>query len=233
MIKIDNYLLKELINSILETDKEEFNENDINQIIKLDIDGEEFNSNDLHDLDKLTNLKELNFYNVYVTEEMMINIKSLTKVNKISFYNSTINSLDLIQKLSLINLVIDSCEIELEELVFINNLSNLEELVLDSLNIEIDLKNLSIIKKLKKFSLANDVVINEEFIIYMNEVESLRIDGSGIMDLSIFLSFDNLKVLIIDETQYLENKDIVKMLVTKGIKVVDNMNQSVVGIDGK
>ena len=81
----------------------------------------------------------------------------------------------------------------------------LEDLYLDN-NTVVDLKDLVIIRRLKKLSLSNVKVENPEQFIYMNEIESLRIDGSGVKDITPLLSMDKLKMLVIDKEQAIYNK---------------------------
>jgi hypothetical protein len=66
----------------------------------------------------------------------------------------------------------------------------------------------------------------EQFI-YMNEIESLRIDGSGVKDITPLLSMDKLKLLVIDKEQAIYNKKYINEFKDKGINVVDYMNRDV------
>ena len=117
-------------------------------------------------------------------------------------------------------------ELDYEDIVVLNNMDCLEDLYLDNNEI-IDLKDLIIIKRLKKLSLINFKVLNDEQFIYMNEIESLRIDGSGIKDITPLLSMDKLKLLVIDEEQAIYNKKYINEFRDKGISVVDYMNRDV------
>lgn len=62
----------------------------------------------------------------------------------------------------------------------------------------------------------------------MNEIEYLAISDSGIEDVSILLSMDKLKVLVLDRNQAINNKEFILELKQKNIKVVDYYNRDVV-----
>jgi hypothetical protein len=90
------------------------------------------------------------------------------------------------------------------------------------------LKDLSIIKRLKKLSLSNTEILTSEYLIYMNDIEYLSINGTGIKSISNLVHFDKLKLLVIDGSQAINNKELVMMMINNGIDVVDPSNRSVV-----
>ena len=52
----------------------------------------------------------------------------------------------------------------------------------------------------------------------MNEIEFLRIDGTGVKDITPLLSMDKLKLLLIDKEQAIYNKKHISEFKDKGIK---------------
>ena len=62
----------------------------------------------------------------------------------------------------------------------------------------------------------------------MDKIIYLDLFNTRITDLSILINMEYLKVLVIDEELAKSNKEIIKQLIEKGIKVVNDSNQSVV-----
>ena len=213
--------LKEFHNS----DKEEFSKYEISSVNELYLDSESIIDADLIDLEHFICLEKIILKNIYVTDEILLNICKTKNLRKISFYNCKISNLKLLEKANICELVIDECDFE--DIYYLNNMDCLEDLYLDN-NKTIDLKDLSVIKRLKKLSLSNTEVLTSEYLIYMNDIEYLSINGTGIKSISNLVHFDKLKLLVIDGSQAINNKDFVMMMINNGIDVVDSSNRSVV-----
>ncbi len=168
---------------------------------------------DLNNLLKYQNIKKLEIHDI-ILSNYNLNIISKLNLNRLILINCVIENLSLITNLELIELQIINCEFD--DFEYINDFNLLENLTLQKLK-EIDLQYLPIIKKIKKLDLADSYIKNEEFIIFCNNLEELRISGTNLTDLSLLLPL-NLKRLIID-TNRCDNVE----LLPKTTKIIDEI----------
>lgn len=217
--------LRTILQEFYDSDKEEFSKYEISSVKELYLDSESIIDADLVDLEYFICVEKIILKNIYVTDEILLNICKTKNLRKLSFYNCKISNLKLLEEANICELVIDECDFE--DIYYLNNMDCLEDLYLDNNRI-VDLKDLAVIKRLKKFSLSNTKILTSEYLIYMNEIEYLSIDGTGIKSISNLMHFDKLKMLVIDEEQAIANKDIVMKLIGDGVEVVDSSNRSVV-----
>ena len=196
MIKIMNSYLK----SLLFEEKEEYLENDFDDITEIVIDYDDVSDIDLSELKFFNNLNSITFINYIIDSNVIENLIPLERLNDLYFKNCKILNFSLID--------------------------NLESLFFDNMQ-EVDLKEISIIKKVKELSLQNTNVLNEKYLIYMNEIEKLAINDSTICDLSFLLAMERLKYLVVDKKQASASKNIILELIKNNVIVVDFMNQSI------
>lgn len=168
--------------------------------------------------------QEIIIKNVTIDEEILRCIND-REIDILRLNNCYIKENEELYKLNVKEL--DLTDSVVEDILFVNNMSRLDTLILDNIK-EIDLKDISIIKYLKSFSINNVKILNEDKLFYLGNVEMLRIDGTNIQDLSILLSFENLKYLVVDMEQVDKFNDVLKELCKKGIKVVDYRNHMVI-----
>jgi Leucine-rich repeat (LRR) protein len=223
-MEIKDSALKQILQEYHDSDKEEFSKYEMSVIKEIYLDNDSDIDANLIDLKYFTYLEKVVIRDLFVNREMLNNICRLKNLRKVNFYNCNISDLRILVEANLCELVIDGCEFE--DIVVLNSMDCLEDLYLDN-NTVVDLKDLVIIRRLKKLSLSNVKVENPEQFIYMNEIESLRIDGSGVKDITPLLSMDKLKLLVIDKEQAIYNKKYINEFKDKGINVVDYMNRDV------
>lgn len=224
-MEVKDSSLRQILKEYYGNDKTEFSKYEMSAIRELYLDMDSIIDANLEDLKYFVCLEKVILKNIYVDKDMLQNICNLKNLRKLSFYNCNISDMNLLVKANISELVIDECEYE--NIYSLNNMDCLEDLYLDN-NSVIDLKELLVIKRLKKLSLSNVKVITPEYFIYMNDIEYLRIDKTGIKSISNLMQFDKLKMLVIDEEMALANKELVIELINKGVEVVDSSNRSVV-----
>lgn len=225
IMEIKDSALKQVLQEYHDTLKDDFSKYEMSVIKELYLDNDSDIDANLIDLKNFTYLEKVVIRDIFVNREMLNNICKLKNLRRISFYNCNISDLRILTEANICELVIDGCVFE--DIVVLNNMDCLEDLYLDN-NEVVDLKDLVIIRRLKKLSLSNVKIVNSEQFIYMNEIESLRIDGTGVKDITPLLSMDKLKLLVIDKEQAIYNKKYISEFRDKGISVVDPSNRDVV-----
>ena len=224
MIVIQDRCLKDILNNYYE-DKNFYTQEELDGVINITIDSDNLNDSLLDDISRFKNINSIIFMDVLVNNRMLMNVCKLNNLKTLEFYNCIVDDIEVLKESKINTLVLNNCKFD--DYIYINNIDSLINLYLDNCE-NIDLKKLSIIKKLKELSIWNVEVHNCEYLIYLDEIEKIRIDGSSIKDISPFLVMENLKVLVIDEQQALLNKKIVLELLEKNVSVVNSNNQSVV-----
>ncbi len=172
---------------------------------------------------KNSNLEEIIFMNRNITIHDINILNTVKKLKKIYFIDTKIEYLNELN-LDIKSLYFDNCNIE--EIIDINKF-NLKELFLENQH-EIDLNDINIIRNIETLSFTNTKITNEEKLIFMDKIIYLDLFNTRITDLSILINMEYLKVLVIDEELAKSNKEIIKQLIEKGIKVVNDSNKSVV-----
>lgn len=224
-MEIKDSALKQVLQEYHDILKDDFSKYEMSVIKELYLDNDSDIDVNLIDLKNFTYLEKVVIRDIFVNREMLNNICKLKNLRRISFYNCNISDLRILTEANICELVIDGCVFE--DIVVLNNMDCLEDLYLDN-NEVVDLKDLVIIRRLKKLSLSNVKIVSPEQFIYMNEIESLRIDGTGVKDITPLLSMDKLKLLVIDKEQAIYNKKYISEFRDKGISVVDPSNRDVV-----
>lgn len=224
-MEIKDSALKQVLQEYHDTLKDDFSKYEMSVIKELYLDNDSDIDANLIDLKDFTYLEKVVIRDIFVNREMLNNICKLKNLRRISFYNCNISDLKILTEANICELVIDGCVFE--DIVVLNNMDCLEDLYLDN-NEVVYLKDLVIIRRLKKLSLSNVKIVNPEQFIYMNEIESLRVDGTGVKDITPLLSMDKLKLLVIDKEQAIYNKNYISEFKDKGISVVDPSNRDVV-----
>lgn len=224
-MEIKDSALKQVLQEYHDTLKDDFSKYEMSVIKELYLDNDSDIDTNLIDLKNFTYLEKVVIRDIFVNREMLNNICKLKNLRRISFYNCNISDLRILTEANICELVIDGCVFD--DIVVLNNMDCLEDLYLDN-NEVVDLKDLVIIRRLKKLSLSNVKIVNSEQFIYMNEIEFLRIDGTGVKDITPLLSMDKLKLLVIDKEQAIYNKKYINEFKDKGISVVDPSNRDVV-----
>lgn len=225
IMEIKDSALKQVLQEYHDILKDDFSKYEMSVIKELYLDNDSDIDANLIDLKNFTYLEKVGIRDIFVNREMLNNICKLKNLRRISFYNCNISDLRILTEANICELVIDGCVFD--DIVVLNNMDCLEDLYLDN-NEVVDLKDLVIIRRLKKLSLSNVKIVNSEQFIYMNEIESLRIDGTGVKDITPLLSMDKLKLLVIDKEQAIYNKKYINEFKDKGISVVDPSNRDVV-----
>ena len=224
-MEIKDSALKQVLQEYHDILKDDFSKYEMSIIKELYLDNDSDIDANLIDLKNFTYLEKVVIRDIFVNREMLNNICKLKNLRRISFYNCNISDLRILTEANICELVIDGCIFD--DIVVLNNMDCLEDLYLDN-NEVVDLKDLVIIRRLKKLSLSNVKIVSPEQFIYMNEIESLRIDGTGVKDITPLLSMDKLKLLVIDKEQAIYNKKYINEFKDKGISVVDPSNRDVV-----
>lgn len=179
------------------------------------IEGE--NYADLSGLSNGENIKEVVLENSIVDHEHMEKILKLERLERISFVDCSVLAWESLNKLHVKELLLNRCKIED---TFYLEIEGLISLYLDACE-EVDLERIPVIRGLKELSLSQTHVKNGECFVYMNAIQKLRLDGSGVEDLSFCMVLDKLKYLVVDEEQVNKNREIIQELIRKGIDVVD------------
>jgi len=202
--------------------KKEHNASSLNEIKNLIIDEEIDPYEDYNFLSQLTNLESLIFKNSYITISIINNINNLNNLKSLSFYNSEFST-EFELTLPLSKLVLNNVKN-----FSYNILDNphIKELYLDNMG-EINLKNLINLENYKTLSFENTKLTNQEYLFYLNNITKLDLFNTATKDLSLLLSFSDLKILVIDKTIALNNKEYILKLIDSGTTVVDNLNRKV------
>lgn len=231
MIEIKNELLLEILKFELSKEDNFFSNDELNSFEEIIIDSvgfeSKYNDIDIQELVLLKNLEVIEFHNTNFTNEDLVKLNKLN-LNKLHFYKCNFQSVKQLINYDLKVLGFTFCH--LEDLKYINNINCLEELYLEGFN-NLDLEDISIIKNLKQLSLRASRVDNQELLIFLSNVENLRLDHSNIKSLSFCLSLPYLKRLIVSDDMYLPNQEIINNLHNNGVLVIDPINQKVVDYD--
>lgn len=163
----------------------------LNNLEKLTIKKAVISLEDYSYILKLSNLKDLRFYNCSI--EDLVNINNL-KLNTLYLVNSYTNDLSVIGNIYSLK-VLFLINHNLPTIEFLENL-NLEELQISNCTIE-DYSELNHLKSIKYLS----------------------IDNSNIDDLSFLMEYEHLEYLCVDEKQYENNPKIIELLLAKKVNI--------------
>ncbi len=215
---INSPLIKNSLNNYFNLEKDEYLIEELNEVTSLMIDGNPLEYDKLEELKYFNNLEDLVINDLHIDENNYLYMNS----NNLVLNNCYIDINDEV-KHNTKSLVINGGRVD--NLSFINNLDKLESLYLDNID-EVDLSKLSL-RRLKEFSVLNTKLINQDRLFYLENVVNLNVCDTKLEDLSICFDLDNLKYLVVSESQAIENKEYIMKLIAKGVKVVNFSNQSV------
>lgn len=207
---------------IIEYLKKENNVSNLDEIKSLIIDEEIDPYEDYSFLNKLTNLEELTLKKCYITISIIDNINKLEHLKTLSLYNSELST-EFKLNIPITKLIINN--LENFTYSFLDN-QNIQELYLDNME-EIDLKKLVNLEKYKTLSFENTKLINQDYLFYLTNIIKLDLFNTKTEDISILLSLEHLKFLIVDKDIAINNKEFILDLMKKNIIVVDNLNRNV------
>ena len=222
MIKFDSETLTNYLKFKLDKIEDEFTFDDLSKIDELFLDYQE-EAIDLRVVDNFKNLKRIELINFTVSNEDINIMERLSKLDDITFDRCNFEEENNLTKLhlsglSLINCFIDNCD-------FVYEMKDLKELSLIHLNV--DTNKLNTLSNLTHLQLSYSSLSNEE--IDINSLEELYIDNTNINKIDFTLKLPKLKILSINEEQYLNNKDLVKDLIKNKIEV---LNDGIIRFEG-
>ena len=215
MIDLENETVKNYVGFKLGKIDTNFTASELATIDELFIDAEE----ELFDLRKLslfTGLKKIELLNFVVSNEDIEILKGLKDLTNITFDRCEFEDENKIKELNLEYLSLIRCNLLINDFVF--SMTNLKGLTLvgTKLNI-VDLNKLNNLTYLRlSFS-----VINDKENININSLKELYIDYTNILDLSFVNNLTNLELLSISESQFYDNKELVKEFTNRGIEVLN------------
>ena len=212
---ISGYLMKAISNVL--GDKDNYSLEELATIESINI---ERNIN-FEELKQLPNLHEIKMFDLNLSMVELGALSFLDNLKNIYFINCDIDSLQALSDLSLDTLCIDNCVVNGIEYL---NTMQIKSLYLDNLG-TIDLDDISVIRNIENISFNNTEVLNEEKLIFLDKVVKLCLAGTGIKKIDTLIANETLEYLVIDEDIYKNNINEVKELNSRGVKVVDSMNQ--------
>ncbi len=177
---------------------------------------------DFSELMIFNNLRELKIYDLDLSIADIDNISKLQNLKYLFFINCNLDSLEGLVGLDLDTLYLSNTNIK--KIKFIDVL-NPKHLFLENIDV-IDLNDISIIRDVEELSLNNSKVLNEDKMIYLDKIVNLSIANTGIKNIDTLVANETLKLLVIDDDIYNNNKEVVKALSRRGVQVVDIMNNS-------
>ena len=177
---------------------------------------------DFNELKELPNLKEVKVFDLNLTVIELGALSFLENLKSLYFINCDIDSLKALSGLELDTLYIDNCVVE--GLEYINNMT-INSLYLENLD-TVDLDDISVIRNIENISFNNTTVLNEEKLIYLDKIVNLSLANTEIKKIDTLIANETLKCLVIDEDIYKNNVEEVKELNSRGVRVVDMMNQT-------
>lgn len=226
-ITIQNTNIARYVRFKLKKIDNEFTEEELAQITEIIID---YNEEDVTriNLDELLLFKNLNtlcIRNGFIDNdyfEVLLNLEKLCNIcfEKCSFENEVLIASLNIKELSLIN-----CSIE--DYNFIVVLEDLKRLKI--INGIVNIKNINMLKNLNYLQISYSKIIDSNVKLNLKNINELYIDNTDISDLSFTNNLRYLKNLGINETQYLNNLDIVSQLIKRNVKLYDENMINFVG----
>lgn len=191
--------------------------NDINSIESLNIEQEI----DFSELSIMNNLKELKIYDLDLSIVDIYNISKIQSLKDLFFINCNVESLEGLVGTNIEKLYIDNSSVG--DIHFIDTF-NLKSLFLDNMEM-VDLKEISTIRVIEDLSLNNTRVLNEDKLIYLDKIINLSIANTKIKNIDTLVANETLKLLVIDDDIFNNNKEVVRELIRRNISVVDMMNR--------
>ena len=228
-ITIKNENIANYVMFILDKLDNEFTEEELNTITEITIDYEEIleNNSILKELLLFRNLNTLNLRNAFIYNDDYNYLLNLEKLNNLYLDRCKFENADLIASLKLKSLSLINCEIN--NYLFVNLLTELEELTI--INGEVDIDNINKLTKLNYLQLSYSNILGNELIIKLDNLKELYVDNTNIRNLTFTNDLLNLNRLSIDEFQYKYNNQFIKQLRNRNISIYNENMVEFLGDD--
>ena len=228
-ITIKNENIANYVMFILDKLDNEFTEEELNTITEITIDYEEIleNNSILKELLLFRNLNTLNLRNAYIYNDDYNYLLNLEKLNNLYLDRCKFENADLIASLKLKSLSLINCEIN--NYLFVNLLTELEELTI--INGEVDIDNINKLTKLNYLQLSYSNILGNELVIKLDNLKELYVDNTNIRNLTFTNNLLNLNRLSIDEFQYKYNNQFIKQLRNRNISIYNENMVEFLGDD--
>lgn len=216
-ITIKNENIANYVMFILDKLDNKFTEEELNTITEITIDYEEIleNNSILKELLLFRNLNTLNLRNAFIYNDDYNYLLNLEKLNNLYLDRCKFENADLIASLKLKSLSLINCEIN--NYLFVNLLTELEELTI--INGEVDIDNINKLTKLNYLQLSYSNILGNELVIKLDNLKELYVDNTNIRNLTFTNDLLNLNRLSIDEFQYKYNNQFIKQLRNRNISI--------------
>ena len=228
-ITIKNENIANYVMFILDKLDNEFTEEELNTITEITIDYEDIleNNSILKELLLFRNLNTLNLRNAYIYNDDYNYLLNLEKLNNLYLDRCKFENADLIASLKLKSLSLINCEIN--NYLFVNLLTELEELTI--INGEVDIDNINKLTKLNYLQLSYSNILGNELVIKLDNLKELYVDNTNIRNLTFTNNLLNLNRLSIDEFQYKYNNEFIKQLRNRNISIYNENMVEFLGDD--
>lgn len=228
-ITIKNENIANYVMFILDKLDNEFTEEELNTITEITIDYEEIleNNSILKELLLFRNLNTLNLRNAFIYNDDYNYLLNLEKLNNLYLERCKFENADLIASLKLKSLSLINCEIN--NYLFVNLLTELEELTI--INGEVDIDNINKLTKLNYLQLSYSNILGNELVIKLDNLKELYVDNTNIRNLTFTNNLLNLNRLSIDEFQYKYNNQFIKQLRNRNISIYNENMVEFLGDD--
>ena len=216
-ITIKNENIANYVMFVLDKLDNEFTEEELNTITEITIDYEDIleNNSILKELLLFRNLNTLNLRNAFIYNDDYNYLLNLEKLNNLYLDRCKFENADLIASLKLKSLSLINCEIN--NYLFVNLLTELEELTI--INGEVDIDNINKLTKLNYLQLSYSNILGNEIVIKLDNLKELYVDNTNIRNLTFTNDLLNLNRLSIDEFQYKYNNEFIKQLRNRNISI--------------
>ena len=228
-ITIKNENIANYVMFVLDKLDNEFTEEELNTITEITIDYEEIleNNSILKELLLFRNLNTLNLRNAFIYNDDYNYLLNLEKLNNLYLDRCKFENADLIASLKLKSLSLINCEIN--NYLFVNLLTELEELTI--INGEVDIDNINKLTKLNYLQLSYSNILGNELVIKLDNLKELYVDNTNIRNLTFTNNLINLNRLSIDEFQYKYNNEFIKQLRNRNISIYNENMVEFLGDD--
>lgn len=228
-ITIKNENIANYVMFVLDKLDNEFTEEELNTITEITIDYEDIleNNSILKELLLFRNLNTLNLRNAFIYNDDYNYLLNLEKLNNLYLDRCKFENADLIASLKLKSLSLINCEIN--NYLFVNLLTELEELTI--INGEVDIDNINKLTKLNYLQLSYSNILGNELVIKLDNLKELYVDNTNIRNLTFTNNLLNLNRLSIDEFQYKYNNQFIKQLRNRNISIYNENMVEFLGDD--
>ena len=228
-ITIKNENIANYVMFVLDKLDNKFTEEELNTITEITIDYEDIleNNSILKELLLFRNLNTLNLRNAFIYNDDYNYLLNLEKLNNLYLDRCKFENADLIASLKLKSLSLINCEIN--NYLFVNLLTELEELTI--INGEVDIDNINKLTKLNYLQLSYSNILGNELIIKLDNLKELYVDNTNIRNLTFTNDLLNLNRLSIDEFQYKYNNQFIKQLRNRNISIYNENMVEFLGDD--